>query len=112
MKNKKFRFSHIGIPTTRKTDSERYVADYDLHITDHSENEFNVEWLRFGKNSTMPKIIQEVPHVAFEVDDIYEAIKGREVIIEPRKARDNLLIAFIVADGTPIEFLQFLDGKK
>jgi len=107
---KKYRYSHVGMPTTERFDDEIYIEDRDLYISDHSKNEFGIEWLCFGPNSDMPEILQKKPHVGFEVDDIDEAIKGHEVIIEPRRVSDDLIVAFIIAeDGTPVEFLQFLN---
>jgi hypothetical protein len=47
-----------------------------------------------------------VAHVAFEVDDIYEAIKGKKVIIHPNSPSPGVLVAFIEDNGAPIEFLQ------
>lgn len=46
------------------------------------------------------------PHVAFEVDDIYEAIKGRKIIIEPNSPSKGITVAFIEENGAPIELIQ------
>jgi hypothetical protein len=47
-----------------------------------------------------------VPHVAFEVDDLREAIHGKKVIIEPNEPAPGIMVACIEEAGAPIEFLQ------
>jgi hypothetical protein len=49
---------------------------------------------------------QSVPHVAFEVDDLAAAIKGKNVIILPNSPSPGVVVAFIEDNGAPIEFLQ------
>jgi len=107
MDHKKYRYNHIGIPTTEKRQNEKYLAMFDLYISDCQENEFNIEWLRFGKNCQLPEIVGKLPHVAFEVDDIDKAIKGHEVIIEPNSPSEGVIVTFILADGAPVELLQY-----
>jgi len=41
------------------------------------------------------------------VNDLKEAIAGREILIEPNSPTPGVTVAFIVDDGAPIEFLQF-----
>ena len=88
---KKYKYNHIGIPTTKKLKNEKYLTDYDIYTAGYKENEFNVEWMRYGKKCTLPDIVKQLPHVAFEVDDVYEAIKGHKVIIEPIAYLKDLL---------------------
>jgi hypothetical protein len=45
--------------------------------------------------------------VAFEVDDLSRALAGLEVLIEPNSPSDGVLVAFVLCDGAPVEFLQF-----
>ncbi|MFC1852583.1 hypothetical protein ACFL27_20490 [candidate division CSSED10-310 bacterium] len=42
--------------------------------------------------------------MAFEVEDLQEAIRGKEVIIEPNSPSKGVIVAFIVENGAPIEF--------
>jgi hypothetical protein len=44
--------------------------------------------------------------VAFEVDNLIEAIRGKKVIIEPNSPSEGVLVAFIEENGAPIEFIQ------
>jgi len=36
-----------------------------------------IEWIRY-EDCSLPEIVRKVPHIAFEVDDINEAIKGKK----------------------------------
>ncbi len=100
------RFHHIGIPTTEPKDGEMYRADAKLFITDIDSHPYRVEWLRFEPGSPMPELIQNVPHVAFEVDDLQKAIEGKKVLIQPKTLASGRRIAFIVEGGAPVEFIE------
>ena len=112
MDNKKYRFNHIGIPTTEKLENEKYLPDYDLYPSGYEENEFNIEWMRYGEKSTIPDIVQKLPHVAFEVDNMYEAIAGKKVIIQPNSPSDGLIVAFILVNNAPVELMQWTNRKR
>ncbi len=105
------RFHHVGIPTTGPKEGETYRADFKLFITDIDSHPYRVEWLRFEPDSPMPKLIQTVAHVAFEVDDLQKAIEGKEVLIQPKTLPSGVRIAFIAEGGAPIEFMQLSDSK-
>lgn len=111
MDNNKYRYNHIGIPTNKKLKSEKYLPDFDVYVSGYSENEFNIEWMRYGPRCKLPDIVKRLPHVAFEVDDIDEAIKGYEVIIEPNSPSEDVIVAFVLVNNAPVEFLQFLSNK-
>jgi hypothetical protein len=49
-----------------------------------------------------------MPHVAFEVQDLQQALAGQKILIEPNSPSEGILVAFIECDGAPVEFLQFL----
>ena len=100
------RFHHIGIPTTEPKDGEMYRADAKLFITDIDSHPYRVEWLRFEANSPMPELIQKIPHVAFEVDDLEKAIEGKKVIHGPVISDSGIRLAFIVEGGAPVEFME------
>ena len=54
----------------------------------------------------MPELIQNVPHVAFEVDDLQKAVEGKDILIQPKTLANGLRIAFIVEGGAPVEFIE------
>lgn len=101
------KYHHTGIPTQSPKEGEIYLEDFDIYCTDHESNPYSIQWMRYGEKCDLPNIVKEVTHVAFEVDNLEEAIKGKEVIIEPNSPSEGVFVAFIVENGAPIEFLEF-----
>jgi len=64
--------------------------------------------MRYEADCPLPELVKTVPHIAFEVDDLETALVGHEILIEPNSPSEGVLVAFIVCDGAPVEFLQFL----
>jgi len=106
------RYHHIGIPTGSRREGEIYLGDYKVYCTDHERNPFGIQWMRYEPDCPLPEIVKTQPHVAFEVDDLQEALKGHEILIPPNSPSEGVLVAFVVSDGAPVEFLQFLDKSK
>ena len=53
-----------------------------------------------------PDLVKTVAHVAFEVDDLEQALRGQEVIIPPNSPSAGVIVAFIKVAGAPVELLQ------
>ncbi|MDD3032638.1 MAG: hypothetical protein PHF88_01580 [Candidatus Pacebacteria bacterium] len=104
--NNKYRYHHIGIPTKNPINGEKYLPEYKIYHYGYEDSEFGIEWMRYEDGCDMPEIVKTLPHIAFEVDDLYEAIKGKKVIIEPNSPSEGNLVAFIEEDGAPIELIQ------
>jgi hypothetical protein len=62
--------------------------------------------MRYEKACTLPEIVKTKPHIAFEVQDMKAALKGRKIIIEPNSPSEGNIVAFIEEDGLPIELIQ------
>ena len=103
------KYHHIGIPTQIPQPGETYLAEYRAFCTDHESNPFGIQWMRYEEGCTLPELVKTVPHVAFEVDDLEQAIAGREILIPPNSPSKGVVVAFVVSDGAPVEFLQFLE---
>jgi len=101
-----YRYHHIGIPTEAAVEGMIPVEGYGIEATDHESNPFGIQWMRYGPDCRLPELVRTVAHVAFEVDDLREALKGRKVIIEPNSPSPGVVVAFIEVDGAPIELLQ------
>jgi len=101
------KYHHLGIPTRTPQPGETYLADLRLFCTDHESNPFGIQWMRYEPDCSLPEIVKTLPHVAFEVEDLAEAIKGKEILIEPNSPSEGVLVAFVLCDGAPVEFLQF-----
>ncbi|GAB2659767.1 hypothetical protein [Vibrio panuliri] len=101
------KFSHIGIPTHNAHQGEVFNPDIGLYATDFNHSEHAIEWLRFLEDSPMPEALKNTAHVAYEVDDLEEAIKGKQVLLAPFQANDSLKIAFIMEDEAPVELMEY-----
>jgi len=75
-----------------------YVSGY--------ESPYHIEWMRYEPDASYPEIVKNVPHVAFEVDNLEEELKGKKVIIAPNSPSTGVTVAFIEDNGAPIELLQ------
>ena len=100
------KFHHLGIPTKNKLKDEEHLKDLKLYVSGFGRSPYGVEWNRFEEDAPYPDLVKTIPHVAFEVDDLEVAIKGKNVIIEPNSPSPGVVVAFIEDNGAPIEFLQ------
>jgi len=66
--------------------------------------------MRYEPDCPLPELLKRVPHVAFEVDDLTEALRGHEILIEPNSPAEGVTVAFVVCEGAPVEFLEFSRG--
>ena len=101
------RFHHVGIPTNEYKPNEKYIEKYKLYVSGFKTSNYGIEWMRFEKGSAIPDIIQKIPHVAFEVDNLEFAIKGREIISEINSPSKGIRVAMILENGAPVELLEF-----
>lgn len=102
------KYHHIGIPTRVQQPGEIYLEQYKFFCTDHERNPFGIQWMRFDPECSLPEVVRTVPHVAFEVDDMEKALTGHEVLIPPNSPSKGVVVAFVLCDGAPVEFLQFV----
>jgi hypothetical protein len=65
--------------------------------------------MRYEPECSLPEVVKTVPHVAFEVDDLEQALVGHEILIQPNSPSKGVMVAFVLCDGAPVEFLQFLE---
>lgn len=107
----KSKYHHIGIPTNKPIKGEVYLKKYKVYYCGYDKSEYGIEWMRYEKDCPLPAIVKTVPHVAFEVENIHEAIKGKKVIIEPNSPSEGIIVAFIEENGAPIEFIQMKEKK-
>jgi hypothetical protein len=101
------KYHHLGIPTTTPKPGETYLEAYKTYCTDHANNPFGIQWMRFEVDCTLPELVKTFPHVAFEVDDLAKALEGHDVLITPNSPSEGVTVAFVVCDGAPVEFLEF-----
>jgi hypothetical protein len=97
----------VGIPTHIRRPNEMYLGEHKVWVSGYESSPFGVEWMRFEPDCPLPDLVKTVPHVAFEVDDLREELRGQDVLIAPNRPSEGVTVAFVVHDGAPIEFLQF-----
>jgi hypothetical protein len=106
-----WRFHHLGIPTRTPRPGEKHLPEYGMYVSGFETSPFGVEWMRFTEDSPLPEIIRTVPHLAFVVEDLEDALEGREILFDISKPSDGVRTAMILADGAPIELMEF-GGRK
>jgi hypothetical protein len=107
----KYRYHHLGIPTRKKVPGMIEIRRLKIHATDHESNPFGIQWMIYGKDCQLPDLVRKLPHLAFEVDDLKTALKGKKIIIEPNSPSPGVLVAFIEVAGAPVELLEFTDKR-
>ena len=112
MERKNLKYHHLGIPTNVPREGERYLEQFKMYVSGYEDSPYGIEWMRFAPGCPLPKLVQTVSHVAFEVDDLAEAIAGEEILIAPNSPSEGVWVAFIVHDGAPVEFLQLDDHAQ
>ncbi|MFD2257267.1 hypothetical protein ACFSSA_11330 [Luteolibacter algae] len=103
-------FSHIGIPTTDDKNWDGYYEAGRIHFTDFSKDEFLVEWVKFDPDSPMPEMMRTIPHVAYRVEDMEEALRDREILVETFSPGEGVRVAFIIHNGSPVEFMEIKES--
>ena len=104
-KNVKYEFHHLGIPVQGSEDQVVFSEVAGMYTTDNP-GKFRIQWHRFTENSTLHPLIKTVPHVAFRVDNLSEAIKGESLLLGPYEPIDDYFVAIINDSGVPVEFIQ------
>lgn len=100
------KFNHIGIPTRERFEGEIDLPHLKITVSDHQSNPFGIQWQRYWEDAPYPDLVKSVPHVAFEVDDLKEALKDKKIIIQPNSPSPGVIVAFIEVSGAPVELLQ------
>jgi hypothetical protein len=90
---------------------EHHVGHLGVYVSGFETTPYGIEWIRFEPHCDVPEIVRIVPHIAVAVDDLDEALKGREILIAPTEPSVGVRVAFILGDGAPVELLEFCRAK-
>ncbi len=101
------KYNHTGIPTTEHFKGEIDIPHLKMTVSDHENNPYGVQWMRFWPDAPYPDLVKTVPHVAFEVEDLEESLKDQKIIISPNSPSNGLLVAFIEVNGAPVELMEY-----
>ena len=106
-------FDHIGIITTEPQEGESWVEFSKVWVTNPRLHPNRIEYIR---PLEFPEIdptdlaqwkLWHLPHVAYRVDNLQEAIIGEEVVLGPFEPADFGTVAFIHKDGAIVEYLEY-----
>lgn len=102
-----WRFHHLGVPTDVPRPGEYYIEAFKMYVSGFWTSPYGVEWMRFEPGSPIAEIIQKVPHLAFEVDDLDAALEGKEILTPPNSPSEGVMVAMILHNGAPVELIHF-----
>ena len=100
------KFNHIGIPTKERFEGEIDIPHLKITVSDHANNPFGIQWMRYWEEAPYPDIVKSLPHVAFETDDLDKAIIDQKIIIAPNSPSPGVMVAIIEVNGAPVELMQ------
>ena len=100
-------FNHVGIVTTEKKEGAVLNEDLGVWLTDYNKSPNRIEFLRFDADSWMPALIQQLAHIAYEVDDLDKELEGAKVLLPKTVVNEQLTIAFVEEEGIALELMQF-----
>lgn len=107
------RFDHVGLITEERKPGESWVEATRVWVTSPRAHPCNVEWLRFEADSPVTGSLRTKPHLAYRVDDVYQAIRGHDVLLEPFDVGNGFLtVAFVEIDAALVEFMQYADPDE
>jgi hypothetical protein len=99
-------FDHIGIPAAAKRSGMRFLESKRLWLTSPADHPYRVEWLWYEEESPEAELIRTVPHVAYRVESLEDAMAEGRVLAEPFDVFGEVRVSFIEVDGAPVEFVQ------
>jgi hypothetical protein len=104
---KGWRYHHLGIPTTVPHPAEEYLEQLKLYVRGFQTSPFGIEWMRFAPGSQAHELVRRIPHIAFEVDNLEEAIGDFTPLGPITSPSPGVRVAMIVHDGAPVELIEF-----
>jgi hypothetical protein len=108
-----WKFHHIGIPTKEVINEEKYLPLLKIGVGGFGTSPFGVEWMRFEKDSNVNELVRNVPHIAFEVNDIELELKKHDfkILTESNSPSEGVKVVMIEHNGAPIELIEFAKNK-
>ena len=104
-----WKYHHMGIPTSERRPDERYIPHLKFYVSGFDKSPYGVEWMRFEEDSPVHELVQRVPHLAFEVDNLDEELAKRDfkILTKPNPPSEGIRVAMIEHNGAPIELMEF-----
>jgi hypothetical protein len=104
-----WRYHHLGIPSNTPVQGATYLPDYKLYFCGFDKSPFGIEWMHYEEGCELHELVKTIPHIAFEVDDLDEALKqdNFNIITRPNSPGKGVRVAMIEHNGAPIELIEF-----
>ncbi len=104
-----WKYHHMGIPTSEKMPDEKYIPHLKFYVSGFNTSPFGIEWMRFEEESPIHHLIQKIPHIAFEVDNIDLELKKHDfnVLTAPNNPSEGVRVAMIEHNRAPVELIEF-----
>lgn len=102
------KYHHYGIPTKERRADETLVEiqGFKFYSTPFEANKWHIQWHRFPEDHGLPELVTQVPHIAFQVDDLDKEIENARVIFGPYSPLPGYRVAMIEEQGVPIELVE------
>ncbi len=109
-----WKYHHTGIPTTVRMPDEKYLPAFGFYVSGFDSSPFGIEWMRFEEGSPVDGLIQRVPHIAFEVEDLDAELKKHnfKIITAPNSPGGEVRVAMIEHNGAPVELIEFTKKNR
>jgi len=101
------RYHHLGLPVSTPLPGMTHWEHLHIWASDHQDNPFGIQFMLYEPECPVPELVRTRPHLAFVVDNLDEALVGKDVLITPNSPSAGVRVAFLVDRGEPIELLEF-----
>jgi hypothetical protein len=104
-------FDHVGLPTDDVQPNEMWVEQTRVWVTNPQDHPYKVEFLRYEPDSPVAGPVRNQPHIAFQVNNLEEAIGDSPILLGPFNANEFVRVVFVLQDGAVFEFMESKVGK-
>lgn len=80
-----------------------------MYVSGFAESPYGIEWMRFEEDSPLPLLMHNIPHIAFEVEDLDCELSSKNftIIIPSNPPSKGVRVAMIEHNGAPVELIEF-----
>jgi len=101
------RYHHLGLPVPAPLPGMTHIEALRIWASDHQDNPYGIQRMVYEVDCPVPELVRTWPHLAFVVDDLDEALVGKDVLIAPNSPSEGVRVAFIADQGEPVELMEF-----
>lgn len=101
-------FHHIGVPVEEPFPGEEHIPHLGIYTGGFKSSPYGIEFMRFEPHCIVHELVKKVPHVAFVVNNLEEALIGKELLEGISSPSPGVKVAMIVHNGAPIELMEFV----